>query len=236
MSVSELLPERTDSTGIHVLIDCSEPLTERFIGQLVKVCDELEDAKEPTFAVLHVEGAEGVRELPWPGEVGIHLINKWERALRRLERSPAGVIAVASGDCAGPALDVLLAADHRIVTADLKLSPAVTSGRLWPGMAVHRLVQQLGVARARRLVLFGTEVLAREGIELGLFDRVVADRSGISDAVQSAADLLSGLVGSELAIRRRLLLDATATGYEESLGAHLAACDRMLRNQFADRA
>ncbi|MFB7124359.1 enoyl-CoA hydratase/isomerase family protein [Kitasatospora xanthocidica] len=236
MSVSELLPERTGSAGRHVLIDCSAPLTEQLIGQVVEVCDELEDADRATFAVLHVEGTAGVREQAWPGEVGIHLVNKWERALRRLERVPAGVLAVAAGECAGPALDLLLAADHRIATADTRLSPAVTAGRLWPGMAVHRLVQQLGVARARRLVLFGTEVTAAEGAELGLFDRVVEDRAGVAAAVESAGALLGGLVGGELAIRRRLLLDATTTSFEESLGAHLAACDRTLRNQSADRA
>ncbi|MFI2612169.1 enoyl-CoA-hydratase DpgB [Kitasatospora sp. NPDC018619] len=236
MSVSELLPERTGSTGRHVLVDCSQPLTEQLIGQVVEVCDELEDADRATFAVLHVEGAPGVREQAWPGEVGIHLVNKWERALRRLERAPAAVVAVVAGECAGPALDLLLAADHRIATADTRLSPAVTDGRLWPGMAVHRLVQQLGVARARRLVLFGAEVGAAEGAELGLFDRVVEDRAAVGAVVEDVAARLGGLVGGELAIRRRLLLDATTTSFEESLGAHLAACDRTLRSRSADRA
>ena len=36
--------------------------------------------------------------------------------------------------------------------------------------------------------------------------------------------------GRELAIRRRLLLDATTTSYEDALGAHLAACDRAVRS------
>lgn len=236
MSVGELLPERTEPTVRHLLIDCSGPLTEQSVGQIVEVCDELEDADRAAFAVLHVQGAAGVREQAWPGEVGVHLVNKWERALRRLERSPAAVVAVVSGECSGPALDLVLAADHRIATADTRLSPAVTSGRLWPGMAVHRLVQQLGVARARRLALFGEEVTAAEGAELGLFDRVVTDRTEIGAAVENVARLLGGLAGGELAIRRRLLLDAVATGFEESLGAHLAACDRTLRHQLAERA
>uniref|UniRef100_A0AAU3GVK6 Enoyl-CoA hydratase/isomerase family protein n=1 Tax=Streptomyces sp. NBC_01401 TaxID=2903854 RepID=A0AAU3GVK6_9ACTN len=236
MSVGELLTERTESTGRPVLIDSSEPLSMPLVGRIVEICDELEDTGGPSFAALHIEGTAAAGARSWPGAVDIGLVNKWEGALRRLERSPAGVIAVVSGECGGLALDVLLAADHRIATADVRLSPAADSGQLWPGMAIHRLVQQLGVARARRLVLFGTDVAAVDGAELGLFDQIVKDRAGISDAVQSAADLFTGLVGSELAIRRRLLLDAATTGFEESLGAHLAACDRMLRNQHADRA
>ncbi|KOG89867.1 enoyl-CoA hydratase, partial [Streptomyces varsoviensis] len=39
----------------------------------------------------------------------------------------------------------------------------------------------------------------------------------------------SGLSGKDLAIRRQLLLDARTTSFEDALGPHLAACDRLLR-------
>jgi|SRR5882757_1224407 len=42
----------------------------------------------------------------------------------------------------------------------------------------------------------------------------------------AAAGLRSG---REPAIRRQLMYDAATTSFEEALGAHLAACDRMLR-------
>jgi len=40
--------------------------------------------------------------------------------------------------------------------------------------------------------------------------------------------------GRELSIRRRLLLEAASTSFEDALGAHLAACDRALRRAATD--
>jgi isomerase DpgB len=38
-----------------------------------------------------------------------------------------------------------------------------------------------------------------------------------------------GSAMSELAVRRRLLLEAPSATFEDALGAHLAACDRLMR-------
>lgn len=210
--------------AIDVRIDSGAPLAPELVATVDRVCDRAEDTGHG-FVVLRVVGVAGAAR-PWPGAVGIHLVNKWERTLRRLERLAAATIAVAEGACGGPTLNVLLATDYRIGTPDLRLSMGSNAGQPWPGMAVHRLANQVGVARARHLVLFGTEVTADRALELGLIDEVTDDPDGRAAAVSALA---ADLAGPELAIRRRLLLDATATNFEESLGAHLAACDRMLR-------
>ena len=164
----------------------------------------------------------------WPGDgVSLRQVTAWERALRRVERLPAAIIGVAQGNCTGPALEVLLATDYRIATPEVSLRLSVSSGRVWPGMALHRLATQIGVARARQLVLFGRTIPVDDAARIGLVDAVAAD---LADAVMFAINVFGGLDGSELAIRRRLLLDATTCSFEESLGGHLAACDRMMRH------
>jgi isomerase DpgB len=217
---------------LREVINSADALTEDLVARVTRICDQVEDGVGEACVVLHIQGAAGDEGGgDWPSLVSLRLVNKWERALRRLEQSSAAAIATVSGYCSGLALDVLLATDYRIATADALLAPPVTSGRLWPGMAVHRLAHQVGVAKARRLVLFGRELTAADGIELGLFDEVVPDHEGLADAVASASGLLAGTVRTELAVRRRLLLEAVSTGFEESLGSHLAACDRLLRHQ-----
>ncbi len=214
------------------VISSTDTLTEDLVARVTRICDQVEDDINGTCAVLHIQGPAGDEGSgDWPSPVSLRLVNKWERALRRLEQSSAAAIATVSGYCSGLALDVLLATDYRIATADVLLAPPVTSGRLWPGMAVHRLAHQIGVAKARKLVLFGMGVTAGEGIQLGLFDEVVPDHEDLADAVAGASGLLTRTVGTGLPVRRRLLLEAATTSFEESLGAHLAACDRMLRYQ-----
>jgi isomerase DpgB len=217
-----------DRAGIYLQIDGGRPLSEELIASVVDVCDRIEASTSEAIVVLHVTEDPSVdREAKaWPGQVGIHLVNKWERTLRRLERLPSAIITAAEGACGGPALEIMLSADYRIGTADLSVRLAVNAGQVWPSMAVHRLTTQIGVARARQLVLFGIDVTAEQAERLGLVDELT---TSVVDAIVYATKLVSGLAGSELAVRRRLLLDASTTSFEESLGAHLAACDRMLR-------
>jgi isomerase DpgB len=226
MDVTAWLDTRAD---IYLPVDSSALLTEALIDSFTQVCDQIEGGAGDRITVLHVIGENAPQRVDrqWPGDdVDIQLVSRWERTLRRLERLPGAIIGIAQGNCSGPALEILLSADHRIGTLDLSLSLPVSNGQVWPGMAVHRLATQIGVAAARQLVLFGRNTPADVALRIGLLDEITAD---LTESVMFAGNVVGGLVGSELAIRRRLLLDATTTGFEDSLGAHLAACDRMLR-------
>jgi isomerase DpgB len=64
-------------------------------------------------------------------------------------------------------------------------------------------------------------------------DELTADVEG---ALAAVADRAGAVDGGELAIRRQLLRDATTISFEEALGGHLAACDRMLRRSAAQDA
>jgi isomerase DpgB len=193
-------------------------LTPELVAQVHAVADRAED---DGIAVLQLDGtAPGVTPV-----VDTPLINRWERALRRIERLPATTVAVARGACAGVALELLLATDYRIGTPDLRfaLSTGAGAGPAWPGMALYRLANQIGVSRVRRAVLFGAPVDPATALEWGLLDEVAADW----DAARAAAASIRP--GVDPGVRRQLLLESTTTTFEDALGRHLAACDRALR-------
>ena len=148
----------------------------------------------------------------WPGLAAAHAVT----------------VAAVDGRCTGPALDVLLTVDYRVAAPTTRLGiPCVGSGT-WPGMALYRLANQVGAGRARRMALFGAQVAAAQAVDWGLLDEVVDDPLGrAAEVVARRAD------GKELSIRRRLLLEASSTSFEDALGAHLAACDRALRRAAA---
>nr|UNQ78292.1 enoyl-CoA hydratase/isomerase family protein [Microbispora sp.] len=204
-------------------IDGSEPLSSGTIAKLSDVCQKAEDRGGHGIVVLQVRGAP---DHTWSRGLTVALVNKWERALRRLERLGMTTVAVATGDCGGPALDTLLATDYRIAAADVRLVFPVENGATWPGMSVYRLSQQAGVARVRRAVLFGVPIEAKEALGLHLIDEL---GDAPADALAAIPRLTGALAGPEVAIRRRLMLDATTTSFEDALGSHLAACDRALR-------
>ncbi len=93
-------------------------------------------------------------------------------------------------------------------------------------MALYRLARHgAGAAPIRRALLVGDPVTAADALALHLVDEVTGDpAAALARAAERAAAFYP-----DLAIRRQLMFDAATTGFEEALGAHLAACDRELR-------
>jgi isomerase DpgB len=202
-------------TELRVSSDAA--LTGELVAGIVEACRSAEERGQGVL-VMRLGGPRAAAG--WPGPVDVALVNHWERALRRLERVPVPIVAVAAGVCAGAALEVLLTADERIAAPDAGFE---LTGEAWPGMALYRLAAQLGPTRARRLAR-GTWLPAGEAAAWGLVDVV-----GGEAEVEAALTRLGGRDGAEFAIRRRLILDAPTMSYEDAVGAHLAACDRTLR-------
>lgn len=214
------LPE----VGLQVQVDSTLSLAE--LTALVNgLCDQVEDRTQPSLAVLNL-GTTSPDRRYWPGQGVIQQVSRWEKAVRRLECLDCATVAVMAGICGGPALDLLLATDYRIGARGARLLLPVNEGHFWPGMAVYRLANQAGLGRARQTVLWSHELTLQEAMDFGLVDECV---DAVEEAVTSATMLLGRITGPELSMRRRLLLEAPLAGFDEALGAHLAACDRELR-------
>ncbi|KAB2593939.1 enoyl-CoA-hydratase DpgB [Streptomyces arboris] len=224
------LPTGIEEAADHILlhIDGRQTLSAETVAVVAAACDQAEDQGGRAKLIVQVSGAPG---RPRARGLTVSLVNKWEQVLRHVERLPAATIAVATGDCGGLALDAFLAVDYRIVTRSARLLVPVEDGATWPGMALFRLAKHgANAAVIRRAVLFGTPVEAADGLALNLVDEVVDDPA---EAVAVAVERSGVVAGTELAIRRQLLLDAPTTSFEEALGVHLAACDRALRRAAA---
>ena len=205
-------------------VDASRALSAESVAALGAVCDAAEHADAQGFVIVWVSGVPDPR---WARDLSVALVSKWERGLRRLERLPAVTIAIADEDCGGIALDALLATDYRIMSARAKMVVPVVAGAAWPGMALYRLARQTaGAAPARRAVLFGTPSGAVAAAAIGVIDEVADNATA---AIEKAMEMAAAVQGTELAIRRQLMLEAVTTTFEDALGVHLAACDRSLR-------
>jgi isomerase DpgB len=214
---------------IHLKIDGYSLLCDALVAEFNNACDRVEEAGENSVMLINVCGKSSPDvDRVWPGPLSgleIQLVNQWEQALRRVERLAAVTIAAVQGTCAGVALEVLLATDYRLATPDLRICLSGPSG-VWPSMSIFRFAHQLGIGRSRQVALFGADLSAMRTIDLGLVDGVVAD---LNAAVSHFIESLTQGIYTDIALRRRLLLDAIGTTFEDALGVHLAACDRMKR-------
>jgi isomerase DpgB len=209
------------SAGTALRIDGTAMPSARTVAELAAVCDRAEDGAATGVVTVEVSGSPAP---DWTDGFDVTAVTRWERAVRRLERLPVVTVAVASGDCGGAALDVLMATDLRIATTGTRLMVPTDGEATWPGMALYRLAQQTGASRIRRAVLFGRPIDAAEAVALSIVDELADDA-----ATATAADLVRGFSGREVAIRRQLMFDAAGMSFEDAIGPHLAACDRALR-------
>lgn len=211
---------------VRLSVGGSDVLCASLVDAVESVCRTVETARRGVVVVQISDTGADAEPVPWPYDVDIHTVNKWERALRRFERLPAATLSVVDGPCRGPALDLVLTTDYRVASPAASFSVPVAGGGTWPGPALYRLVNQVGVARARPIALFGAELSADRAAEWGLVDALADDTD---DRVVKAIGDLATVDGAEVAVRRQLLVEAASSRFEDALGVHLAACDRALR-------
>jgi isomerase DpgB len=206
-------------------------ISKQMVAAINQACSQAEDLGPRAFIVVNLSMREqDTGGSPEFDRVDLHLISQWERALARLENAPGLTLACAEDDCFGTKLELLLTTDYRLAKPSVQIGLAQPGLAIRPGMAVHRLSSQLGIAHARPLVLLGRHIDANEARRIGLIDEISDDPWAAS---ASFIKSLTPSVTQDWSVRRRLLLEAIFTSHQEALGTHLAACDRHARCESA---
>ena len=100
--------------------------------------------------------------------------HRWERALRLFETMEKIVIAGIKEYCLGGGLQLALACDVRVAADNAIFGLPAIKESLIPGLATYRLPHYIGLGRAKRLILSGKNIEAKEAYAMGLVDYVVA--------------------------------------------------------------
>jgi enoyl-CoA hydratase/carnithine racemase len=141
--------------------------------------------------------------------------NWFQRTAYEWLRLPVPVIAAVHGNCFGGGLQIALAADVRIATADARLSVMEVKWGLIPDMSISRTLPRLvGIDIAKELTYTGRVISGAEADALGLVTRLADDP--LAAARELAAEIASR---SPDAVRgaKRLFDTAWTQGPEQSL-------------------
>lgn len=206
-------PERRNALGVSVL----EGL-ERAVLRLRRAGDVrvvVLTGEGPCFSAgadLHE------RSQPAPPAERRAVAERWQDLFDDLERLPQTTVAVLHGAAIGGGLLLAMSCDLRLAARNLVVRmPEVSLGGAPGGAAIPRLVREIGVARARDLVLTGRRLGAEEACAWGLVTRIVDD----DDIPTAVGNLLAGLLGGPpdgLRIACRALRAAAQTTGVRALG------------------
>lgn len=211
----------------QIEVNGSGPVCSELTAHLGNAIDQAEDLGPGAIMLIHLAGhVDPAAVRPWPGQIDVQSVQKWERVLRRIERSNLATILFVEHACSAVALDLLAVADRRIASGDFFVPSPISGGNVWPSMTLYRLARQIGESIARKAVLEADGISAQRGIELHIIDEIIDVGT---DKADRTTRLFRNTPPEDFAVARRLMQDSLSTNFDEALGAHLAACDRTLR-------
>jgi len=122
-------------------------------------------------------------------------------ARRRLMRAPwiesfdrvsKPVLASIHGFCFGGGLEIALACDIRIASADAQFAlPETGLGLIPGGGGTQRLPRLIGLAKALDLLITGDRIDAAEALRCGLITRLAADRESLAHETAALANRIA---------------------------------------------
>jgi enoyl-CoA hydratase len=140
-----------------------------------------------------------------------------QATLRAIELSPKPWVASVNGLAFAGGLELILACDVAFASTDAVLGDHhATYGLVPGGGATQRLPRQIGLRRAKELLLSGETVNASEAIQLGLVNRVCAPRE-LRNEVAAFATGLSQRSPTAMSRVKRLVREGPLSGLAEGL-------------------
>lgn len=113
-----------------------------------------------------------------------HVHHELQETFHRMARLAKPVVAAIHGACVGMALELALAADVRLATADAVVGlPEIAFGIIPDVGGTTRLVRAVGEPRARELILTGRLLRARTAERYGLIHEVADDAASFDALV-----------------------------------------------------
>lgn len=152
-----------------------------------------------------------------PDEISGTLYGSFQYMIRSIRGSDAVFIAAINGPAVGAGMDLALACDLRVAAEEARLGQVWVRLGVIPGTGGAYLTQALaGPTRAAELLLTGDLITARDALEAGLVNEVVA-----GDALLGAARALAARIlrhpREGVAANKRALITASDAALETAL-------------------
>src|SRR5690242_20358596 len=244
--MSTLITSRRDGALLYVVLNRPEKRNAIHREMLVELVDAIAAAErtpDVRAVILHGEGAvfsAGVDfgmlagdvkgEAPLPFRT---LVGDMQAALSRIEAIEKPVIAAMHRYVPGLGLELALACDLRIATADCELGlPEVRVGLVPDVGGTTRLVRTVGYARAKELVMTGRMIRAEEALAIGLVNQVVPPGEHVAAATRLAEEIAAN-APLAVGLAKRLVELGSNVDQHTFLGMELLAQSILLRTDDA---
>jgi enoyl-CoA hydratase/carnithine racemase len=159
------------------------------------------------------------------------LVGEMQAALSRLEAFEKPIIGALHRYVPGLGLELALACDLRVATADCELGlPEVRVGLVPDVGGTTRLVRTVGAARAKDLIMTGRMIRADEALAIGLVHQVVPTGEHLAAAGRLAAEVAAN-APLAVGLAKRLVDLSAGVDKQTSLQIELLVQSVLLRTE-----
>ncbi|NMA68747.1 MAG: enoyl-CoA hydratase/isomerase family protein [Desulfitobacterium sp.] len=162
--------------------------------EIQAIQDEIGENPDIRVLIINAEGPHfcagiDLKELQsFDSRTVISKITRIQKTYTRFQEMNAVVIAAINGVCIGAGLEMILAADIRLASADARFSIPEARFGLAPDMGGTQLLPRLvGPGQAKRLILACDEIDAQEALQIGLIEIVENDYDSLQRRAQKLA-------------------------------------------------
>jgi 2-(1,2-epoxy-1,2-dihydrophenyl)acetyl-CoA isomerase len=140
------------------------------------------------------------------------VVQAFHSAIARFNRMEAPMVGAINGMAAGGGLSLALIPDIAIAGESAKFTVAYTKvGLTMDSAASYYLARLVGFRRAKEMALLNLVLSARQALEWGLINRVVADEQVLPTALEIASELAQGPTRAYGETKRLILAGETAS-------------------------
>jgi 2-(1,2-epoxy-1,2-dihydrophenyl)acetyl-CoA isomerase len=151
-------------------------------------------------------------------------------AISRFNWMDAPVVGAINGTAAGGGFSLALTTDIAIAAESAKFTMAYTKVGLVPdGSSSYFLARLVGLRRAKEMALLNPVLSAKQALEWGLINRVVADDQVLPAALEMASHLAKGPTRA-LGEAKRLILSGATESLESQMEKESRAISAMAGN------
>lgn len=149
------------------------------------------------------------------------------KVFEQLRALPQPTIAALNGYTYGGGLEIAACCDLIVAEEQVQLAlPEIRLGVFPSSGGTFRVARRIGEGRAKEMIFFGEPVTARQALDWGLVNRVVARGHALAEA-RSMAQRLGQGPGRALAAAKAVVNLAFDRSDAEALGESLKASDRI---------
>ncbi len=145
------------------------------------------------------------------------------RVFRRFETSDKPVLAAVNGWALGGGMELMLCTDVRLLAAEARIGlPEIRLGLFPGGGGSQRLMRQIPLCHAKKLMFTGDHLDARQALELGLVNEVWP-RAELMPRTMALAERIAGMSPQTLKLLKHAMLNgaemplAQALDYERAM-------------------